>query len=456
MPTTADGFHIPTAWFHRLGFPLGNPFATHEATREPETALIDYFVLHPAFEAVAGHALQPHSAILEAERGCGKSTALRLLEWQCRADELDAPALAVPYVNFDRPLRHADAAGVVPLSHHVNEILAVGLGRLFDALADRPERAAAFSGGLVEELGHYLRAYTDRLTRIGLDKWLLARGYPSDVDAVALRRGHFPPDNAFLDFVAHLLREPEEPLDLSRQTPVEQYQTFVTQAHRAGFAAVLVLVDRVDEREPLASVPERVAALLQRLATNMTLIDQTEGAALKFFLPPAVGDALRRGPDFRPDRLPSRTITWSNDDLVMMLDKRVRVFSEGALPSLDAISATGGFVPRMAAAAGGSPRNMLRLAGLLFYYHHLRRAVGPPLTTADLERALADFAAQERPAAVAGPPIRIDAGGSVWVWDQVVDLSDKQQKLLAHFLAHESVVCTYDQLMTAIPGKPHA
>lgn len=484
MPITPDDFHIPIKWFHHIGFPLGDPFETREVSREPESALVEYFVAHPAFEEIAGSARKPHSAILVAARGCGKTTARRVLEWQCRAGQMDAPALAVPYLIFDRPLRHAGPDGEVPLRYHVEEILSIGLRALFDALADRPERADAFRGGLRDELAYFLRAYTDLLTVRGLDRWLDGRGLLGQTEAAALLRGDAPPDDPFLSLVAALAAAPAEPHDPVAEPPVALFETFVAQARRAGYAAVFVLIDRVDEREPMASDPERGAALLARLATNLPFLE-TPDAAVKLFLTPEVAKQLTRRPGYRRDRLPARTITWSEDELVDMLDRRVQVFSAGRLPSLDAVSETGAFVPRMAAAAGGSPRNLLRLGGWLFYCRHLRAGEGsnPTLTTADLACALAGFAAEEEAAALpvassssapfdealdeadapvvsqpapAARPIRIDPAGKVWVGTRRVEkLSDKQYKLLAYLLANEGVVCQYEKVGYAVYGTEY-
>lgn len=475
MPITPEDLHIPITWFHRIGFALGDPFATREVSREPESALVEYFVPHPAFEESVGSARQPHSAILSAQRGCGKTTARRVIEWQCRAGQLDAPALPVPYLRFDRPLRHADADGEVPLRYHVEEILAVGLRELFDALADHPERTAAFRGGLRDELAQFLRAFTDLLTVRGLDKWLDGRGLLDPIDAATLLGGDPSLDSHFSSFVAALAAAPAEAWDPADETPVALFEAFVDQARRAGFQAVLVLIDRVDEREPMASDPARGAALLTRLVTHLPFME-TPHAAVKLFLTPDIAERLMERPGFRRDRLPARTITWDEAELVEMLDRRVRVFSEGRLPSLDALSETGAFVPRMAAMSGGSPRNLLRLGAWLLGCHHRRTNNGgdSTLTTADLECALAHFATEEplpprpstggdpsvamapSPAAAISPvekPIRIDRAGTVWVGERkVAKLPVKQHKLLAYLLENEGLVCAYQAMGMGVHG----
>lgn len=457
---------LPLNWLTRVGFPSGNPFSTREAAGEPESALVQYFIPHPAFYEIAGSAAQPRSSFLVARRGCGKTTSRRALEWQCRVGQMDAPVLAVSYLEFTRALGAAGASGRVGAGPHVVELLRLGLPRLLETIAGRPERARAFRGGLLEELALSLRRYTDLHSRVGLDRWLLRNGWLSDeANADALLGGRAPAGRPFFAFLAEMLAA-RPARDPARESAVDRLTRFVSQATLAGNEAVYFLVDRLDEREPMASSPPAAVNLIEELVTNLPLME-LEGAAFKFFLTPEVMAALRGRPGFRPDRLLVRDIEWGEAELVELLDRRVKVFSNGRLPSLDVLAVDTNLVTRMAAAARGSPRNMLRLAEWVLYWQYKRVGEGGDLglTHSDLAQALSSFAAEqptgdpppdvEEP--TSAPPslgrLRIDAADVLWCGGvEIGRLPRKQHLLLTHLLQNEGRVCTYDSLLSAIHG----
>lgn len=465
---------IPSTWLNRIQFPLGNPFSTRE--HAGDDALLDYFIQPVGFEEFRGSAYALRSGIMTAKKGCGKTTFRQVVEQQCRAAHLDAPVLAIAYTEFSRVLRRGDEDGIVASEHHTRAIIRVGARVLFDALADEPDKTAAFVGGARHRLAHYLAHYTNLFSQeAGLDDWLGDRKLLSErTHLAALRRGEGA-QTPFLRFVSQLLSiEPGSP-DTTK-TAVEIMSDFVRLARDAGFEAVYVLIDRVDEREPMASDPSRAATLLWDLVSNLPLMELPY-VAFKFFITPEVLSELRR-PGFRPDRLLIREITWTKDELRRLLDRRVQIFSHNAIQSLDAVTATGTFTSRMAAAADGSPRNMLLIGDwLLYYFHHRVGMDGSfPIEVQDLERALVSFArlrmpSEEAPSIVAeqkpesGPPgkrpprratpagrVRIDERDVIWVGDRRVgDLTPLLKKLLKHLLEH-SGVCSYDALGEAAYG----
>ena len=464
---------LPVTWLNTIGFTLGNPFSSREASGEPASALGQYFVARPGFEELVGSARHPRSGMLFARRGSGKTTNRLALESQCRAGQLDEPVLAITYADFERPLARAGTPARITAAHHVAEIARIGLTALFDAVADRPARAAGYVGSLRRELARYTLRYSDLLDDIGLDNWLESRGWLDEqCHAAALRAGQIAPGSAFLPFLSSLLSSGDPPAS-EEDTPRAVLAQFVRLARRAGYAAVYVLVDRVDEREPMAGAPAQGAALLAPLVTDLPLMELPH-AAFKFFITPEVLAALRaRGAAFRGDRLVVRDISWDVAGLKELLDRRVDVFSEGVLPSLDAVAETGSVVGRLATAAGGSPRNLLRLAEWLLHWHNRRVGQGRPflLSLADVERAIASFMQEEyatmpTDAAVApqepspaqnpaAPPveplIRLDEAGVAWVGERRVGhLSTLQHRLLDYLLAHPGIICHEKNLMEAV------
>lgn len=461
-----DDLVLPLNWLTRLGFPSGNPFSTREAAAEPESALVQYFIPHPAFYEIAGRADQPRSSFLIARRGCGKTTSRRALEWQCRVGRMDAPVLAIAYLEFTRALEAADATNRVGIRPHVNELLRLGLPQLVESIARQPERASIFHGGLLEEFALYLKQYSDLHSPIGLDRWLLRKGWLSDkVNAYALMAGQAPAGQPFFNFLVALLTiKPAR--RLPRESLVERLARFVELATLAGYESIYFLIDRLDERQPMASNPSAAVNLIEDLVTNLPLME-LERAAFKFFLTPEMMDGLRTLPGFRSDRLLIRDIEWDEEELADLIDRRVKVFSNDRLPSLDVLAVDTDLVARMASAAQGSPRNMLRLAELVLFWHY--RRVGEQgdvgLTQADLDQALRSFAA-EQPATTAGlipssptaagQRLYIDAADIVWCGEiSKGRLTGKQHRVLAHLLENEGRVCTYDSLLEAVHGVLH-
>jgi len=461
-----QGPALQIAWLHNIGFSLGHPFTTREASDEPASALVQYFVLRPGFADVLGRARQPQSALLHARRGAGKTTSRLALTLQCQAGQMDAPVLPVTYVDFERPLVTAGVPAKITLDQHIDELLRLGLAALFDALADRPQRATSFVGGVRRQLAHYLRRYTSLLDDIGLDMWLARHRLLSETcQAETLRLGQVPADAPFLTFVAGLLAVSDTPA--MPVAPIANFASFLALAQQAGFEAVYVLIDRVDERQPMAADHAQAAALLAPLVSDIALMD-LEGVAFKFFIPTAVLRALatQLGDAFRPGRLVIRDISWDEAALKELLDRRVSVFSEGVLPSLDAAAETP-IVTRLAAAAGGSPRNLLRLAEWMLYWQH--RRAGPSgalwLTAQDAERAIASFNEEREAYLVAPEPsptarraaaeamIRIDEASEVWVGARCVGhLAAKRRRLLAYMLENEGRELSYDQIGTRVHG----
>lgn len=459
---------LQISWLNGIGFSLGNPFTTREASGEPSSALVQYFVLRPGFADIVGSAMHPRSALLCAGRGAGKTTSRLALELQCRAGQMDAPVLPVTYADFDGPLSAAGAPQEVTTDDHLVEILGLGLRALFDALADRPANTASLVGGLRRLLALNLFRYTNLLEDIGLDEWLAGRQLLSErCQAKTLERGAIPPGNPFLAFVSELLGE-SKGLPVSSESPVESFASFLRLAQSAGFEAVYFLIDRVDEREPMASDPDQAAALLAPLVSNLVLMDKPH-AAFKFFITPEVLTSLskRLANAFRPDRLVVRDISWDENSLKEMLDRRVSVFSDDLLPSLNAVSETGDVVGSLAAAADGSPRNLLRLAEWLLFWQHQRAgsSLSFTLTADDVSHAIKSFD-REREVFENSPVdspvetsdddkiIRIDEADVVWVGKQRIGPLPKLRfRLLSYLLANENQVLSYEQIGKSVYGE---
>jgi hypothetical protein len=455
-----DQLPLSAAWLNDLGFSIGNPFSARLLPDEPESVLIQYFVPRAGYNDVVGSARHPQSAFLCGPRGAGKTINRRALEALCHAGRLDAPVMPVVYTDFEGVLNRAGSPDSVTAMHHVEQILRVGLEGLFNNLAEQTWRATPFVRGLRRKLAAYLTRFTSLLDEQMLDLWLADRGMLSDqCNTESLRAGKIPGNSPFLELVAGVLQYSTDFIRPVEKLPLDLLRGFVDLARRAEYETVYVLVDGVDEREPMAGDPEQAAALLAPLITNLGFME-LKHLAFKFFIMPEVLAALKRRRSFREDKLIIREISWDETGLRELLDRRVEVFSENALPSLDAIAERGNVVERLVVAADGLPRNALRLGEWLLYYHTLR--VGPggafTLTEEDVRRAIAGFTNRAKEEALFGsehqpsstgatPVIRFDEAQQVWVGSKCVGhLSAKLSLLLTYLLANDGYYRSYDEI----------
>ncbi len=455
-----EDIRVPNAWLQQIGFKLGNPFSTREASREPEPELLQYFVQHPGFDDVMGDALHPTSAFLVAERGCGKTTTRRAIEWNCYASRPNGLILPVPYLEFSAPLQHADDNGKVTTDHHIEMILKEAIPLLLERVAKNPKSIESFSLGFRKKLAEYLARYTDLNTDVGLDKWLHKIGYHSKkLNSDALRSKKILRGDVFIRFLIELLELAPEQLSKKSTSADDDLGHFVLLAELAGFRAVYILIDRVDEREPMSSNPHSAANLFASLVTNLYLME-LEKTAFKFFLTPAIMDVIMEQPGFRADRLMIRHINWSADELRQLLDRRVEVFTKGSLPSLDVVcepDLEGSLVAKLASLAKGSPRNMMRLAEWLLYWHHTRTSASNKLLISkkDLENSVESFHNEARIVQSVVEEtlltIRIDESHYVWRGSKKLkQLPALQRKLLEYLIEQRGKVCSYSSLRYAV------
>jgi DNA-binding winged helix-turn-helix (wHTH) protein len=456
-----EDIRVPNAWLQRIGFKSGNPFFTREASREAEPELLQYFVQHPGFDDIMGDALRPESAFLVAERGFGKTTNRRAIEWNCYAGRPNGLILPIPYLEFTIPLEYADEDGKVATDHHIGVIMKEAMPLLLERVARNPKSIEEFSLGFRKNFAEYLSQYTDLNTDAGLDKWLHRIGYYSKgVNSEVLKPKKYSRGTPFLRFLVELLSLARQHQKKRSLSPIDQLSQFEVLAQLTGFKAVYILVDRVDEREPMSSNPQYAANMLGPLITNLHLME-LEKTAFKFFLTPSIMNAILKKPGFRADRLMIRHISWSEAELQRLLDRRVEVFSQGMLPSLDVICDLDlvGLVAQLSFAARGSPRNILRLAEWVLYWYHARNLQegGFLISKEDLQKSIQSFMNEthtNQESREMNSGIWIDEGAYIWRdTTRLGRLPPLQQDLLVHLLAQKGKICSYSSLRHVIYGE---
>lgn len=401
------------AWLKEHGF-IENPFALREASREER--LSEYFVEGPHYDEIKGSADDPRTAFVFAARGCGKSAYRVMIQRSCRPDDRDSLILAIPYTDFSRVLAETNGdLSQVTLDHHLRAILAAGLTTLLREFIESPQgflelprkRRRMFKA-LVDEhaplllhpafLSDHLREWGKEAAADLLEK--AAEQEPLDA-LLALTSEPLP------RFLHTLLTERSELL-FDRLPLIEHWRTLVALIRRTGLKAVYVLVDGLDEFLETAINPRTAVKLLFPLITNLSLMEMPH-VAFKFFLPLEVFDIMQENPAVRFARLNQYHLQWRDEHLLRMLRCRLQAFSEGHIPSLDAVAdvdVAGRIDGQLVKWACGSPRNLLLLGDTLLAIHCDREGdLGPLLTQEDLQEVTDRFEREYGPLV---PPLSID------------------------------------------------
>jgi hypothetical protein len=393
-------------WLQEIGFSHGSPFATSEADRETQL-LPEFFIDTGYYDVLWGDPRNPQTVILFAPRGGGKTAHRVMVQSQCCPLRPQADVLAVPHTNFGRILAgyHGDPAQI-RAEDHIREILRQGLRGLLDALCNDPDLAISLPAPLRSRLAWFCRELAPHLVS---PLEILERLQAVDPDfqpdwsafQIGVRSGRLKQlaaGSSLLDepigkFIADLIDGEPEPLEQGAPL-VDRFAAFVKMAQSCGLAAVYVLVDQLDEVPETASNTEAMVDLLEPLLAHLHLMEMP-GVAFKLCLPQTLRDRLLARPTIRQDRLLIQEMSWSDDLLEEMLQRRILAYSAGKYRSLGQICSSPldeKIDHEIVRYADGSPRRLFRLGELLFHAHlGASTEVSVLLCQEDWDNALATY-----------------------------------------------------------------
>jgi hypothetical protein len=393
-------------WLQEIGFSHGSPFATSEADRETQL-LPEFFIDTGYYDVLWGDPRNPQTVVLFAPRGSGKTAHRVMVQSQCRPLRPQADVLAVPHTNLERVLAacRGDPAQV-RAEDHIREILRQGLRGLLGALCNDPDLAISLPAPLRSRLAWFCRELAPRLLGpIEILERLLVVGPDFQPDWSAFQAGVRSGKLKQLLAGSSLLDDPVgqlivdlidgEPEPLEQDAPlIDIFAAFVKMAQSCGLAAVYVLVDRLDEVPETARDTEAMVDLLEPLLAHLHLMEMP-GVAFKLCLPQTLRDRLLARPTIRQDRLLIQEMSWSDDLLEEMLQRRVLAYSAGKYRSLGQICSSPldeKIDDEIVRYADDSPRRLLRLGELLFRAHLLAPTeVSVLLCQEDWDNALATY-----------------------------------------------------------------
>jgi len=141
-----------------------------------------------------------------------------------------------------------------------------------------------------------------------------------------------------------------------------------------GFSGVCVLVDKVDETPSTADSSEATARLIYPLLSHIQLLE-VSGFSWVLFLWSNVQDNFNEKHPVRLDKIAHANITWDLDSLRIMLDSRIKYFSQGRLMFADILNKSldvDTVFKELGSMALRSPRELIKLLDIIFREHDAR------------------------------------------------------------------------------------
>lgn len=388
-----------TTWLQFHGFKQ-HPFEQLVAETDPK--LSEYFEQFPFFEEVE----KPRTGFLFLQRGTGKSANRVILERRCdkSLETGENTKLAVPYTDFYRLFQKEK----ITLADHVEEILREAVPRLYevgiktDKIRKLPEE---YSKDLIWFIAHYPHRLNPKTIEDQIQKMEgLSEEQKKEILAklIILPKKFFetfvPGSQLALDAVAALANIKEakgEPLPKIEQSPLDLMTRFAEIAAKLGINHIYILIDRADEYAQIHDY-KKTAAMLKPLIEAIPLLEMPH-YAFKFFLPDEIKSELLS--HLRTDRFDIHSYKWKNDELSKMFEKRLSAYCDKQIAPEESFMQLfsedfrdKNLINEMIQFSNHSPRNLLKLAKIIFDEHTRFPSIKQFISKETYEKALSDFA----------------------------------------------------------------
>lgn len=376
-----------------LGFaPDKDPFKSVNAADERKF-LPEYFVSPPFFESVWGNSRSPKSCVVFAPTGAGKTAQAIMIQERASRSE-DAQILTILYDDFEK--QGALSLSNAKLSNHLHVLTRLAtvdllktigtksiIGGISFTNAEREEiqyLASKYLGGANEEvLAASLRSIRSPIQKLSGTIESVASSIPLIASALKLF-GMEPSSATILGLQAAAKKlESSTPNIQSRLQNQDRTEWFdferCMRLLKPYYAAVYILIDKVDETSYTTRNAENAFELVSDLLTNLALLNPTDAIwCFKFFLWDAVQPYYAQ--QGRTDRIETHNLRWTAEQLTAMLDERVKYYSDHGLSSLtDLISFQEaelnkiGIQDLIMLFSHGSPRDSIRMMQRILECH---------------------------------------------------------------------------------------
>ena len=342
-------------FYRRLGFD-SNPFQSTNA--EEEDRLEKYFISPPYFDSVWGNPQKPKSVVVFAPRGGGKTAQRKMIEFRSKSNE---KVLCVSYSRFE----FSKKVQLINLSDHLQKIIQIIVIGILTKLNEEPELIKH----LDEKDKKYLKSLINKhLTKISEQDFKNAINSISNYSDKAKKiwDDHLGTINVAINIVFSKLgfnpidirKNSTEHLEESEKYQLEKIRKITL---KMNFSAIYVLIDRVDESSLTGNDASLSSKLIEPLLKDLDLLEM-DGFGFKFFL----WDQLENycGGYLRKDRISYHSLKWRNEELKMMLSRRLQAYSNNRINNLSKI--VDGNLPLEVNSliirfAQKSPRNAIRI-----------------------------------------------------------------------------------------------
>lgn len=384
MPTLAQALRL-----------RGNPFEHYVAELEPDIS--DYAVKPPYFEAIEARAQGCASFILFGDRGAGKSaTRLTIYKelWRKKSEGIRVP-FAINFTDFSamlsgRQITNATEASLVRetaflvieglltwLSSLEDDERLVYLGALdegekklcYDLLRDyylnRP--AAKRQRSVREAMELFHQAFPARSQLWVERRWESIAALIGNITDALARRILDTRDSVSSDVASVLNKNDSDEFD--SVLLLRRLADLVGIFH---FSGVVILVDKVDETDATNNSADRTAELIHPLLARVQLMEVRNFSWIFFLWHKIRGLFEQEVHLVRLDKIGHASVSWEGRFFEIMLDRRVRFFSEQrlGLGGLFAPDVDVSVVMRdLVRVSMRSPRELIRLMDVIIREH---------------------------------------------------------------------------------------
>lgn len=316
-------------FYRHLGFD-SNPFQSTNA--EEEDRLEKYFITPPYFDSVWGNPQKPKSVVIFAPRGGGKTAQRKMIEFRSKSNE---KVLCVSYSRFE----FAKKIQLISLSDHLQKIIQIILIGILTKLNEDP----TLIKNLDEKDKRYLKSLVNKhLTKISEQDFKNAIDSLSNYSDKAKKiwNDHLGTINVAINIILSKLGF--NSVDIRRNYNVEHFEESEKYqlekirkiTLKMNFSAIYVLIDRVDESSLTGNDASLSSKLIEPLLKDLDLLEM-DGFGFKFFLWDQLQDYCRK--HLRTDRISYHSLKWKDEELRLMLSRRLQAYSNNKINSFSKI-----------------------------------------------------------------------------------------------------------------------
>ncbi|GAB4500332.1 MAG: hypothetical protein OHK003_20070 [Anaerolineales bacterium] len=306
-------------------------FKTLKAENEPW--LGEVFVSLPVFERLK----EEHSSILYGETGSGK-TAMRI----ALTKQVGEKAFTVLWT--PEPVLDESAAGTALARQSVKQALRACM------------EALILEGKLPQRLGEPSAHIASAL------QWFLRNYLPFDAEFyLQSQTDRLPQDE--LQWYKKLLNHQVHPITNDQTGLKDQIQLLLLILRAAKYERLWLMIDGL-ERWTTRQTGGQVEALLEAALSTLVIFDLS-GVDFKFFVPASLKSALHKTGGVERHRASEADLTWSAEELQVLLEKRLAYALSLKKASLDSLCDGSEFLNWLKEYGGASPRAWLQFTAPL-------------------------------------------------------------------------------------------